>query len=93
VDAKGLLDKGLTILEHSLPPNHKSLVAPLNNYALCFKQLGNYSAAEDAFNRALDISVLRFGPEHTSTATLLNNLGILKAEIGDYPAALRMYQR
>jgi CHAT domain-containing protein len=93
VDANAFLDRGLTILEHSLPPNHKSLVAPLNNYALCSKQLGNYSAAEEAFNRALDISVLRFGPEHTSTATLLNNLGILKAEIGDYPAALRMYQR
>ena len=93
VDASVFLDKGLRILEHSLPLDHKSLVPALNNYALCSKQLGNYSAAEDAFNKALEISVLRFGPEHSSTATLLNNLGILKAETGDYPAALRMYQR
>lgn len=92
-EASVFLDKGLKILERSLPRDHKSLVPALNNYALCSKQLGNYSAAEDAFNRALEISVLRFGPEHSSTATLLNNLGILKAETGDYPAALRMYQR
>ncbi|MFA5033919.1 MAG: CHAT domain-containing tetratricopeptide repeat protein [bacterium] len=65
----------------------------LNNLAAVYDRMGDYSAAEWHYKRALKIREAKLGPEHYETAAILNDLAWLYFSLGDYAAAEPCYQR
>jgi len=63
------------------------LVRALNIRAELQRKLGNYSAATQIFERALDISKRVLGPEHAQTAEALSGLGVVYSILGDQKRA------
>ena len=55
--------------------------------------MGDFKAALQSKQRALDIRINLFGEEHQSTADCYDSLGITQHELGDFKAALQSYQR
>ena len=55
--------------------------------------MGNFKAALQSKQRALEIRIKLFGEEHQSTADCYYELGITQHEMGDFKAALQSNQR
>jgi len=92
-DAVPIAREVLAIQEKILGKNHPRTVVTLNNLALLYKAMGDYSRAEPLYQRALAICEKTLGPNHHDTATTLNNLAVLYQAMGDYSRAEPLYQR
>ena len=55
--------------------------------------MGDFKAALQSKQRALEIRIKLFGKEHESTADCYYSLGITQCELGDFKAALQSHQR
>jgi len=56
-------------------------------------QLGDFTAALQSKQRALDMRLKQFGEEHASTANSYHSLGITQHQPGDVASALQSTQR
>ncbi|HEY8380144.1 MAG TPA: tetratricopeptide repeat protein, partial [Nannocystis sp.] len=59
----------------------------LNTAGLAYTRLGNYPAAQDAFQRALIAARRLYGPSHPAVAAILDNLANLALATGDIERA------
>ena len=55
--------------------------------------MGDFKAAVQSKQRALEIRIKLFGEEHQSTADCYYSLGITQHKIGDFKAAVQSKQR
>jgi len=84
----------LAIREKSLGPEHPDTATSLNNLALFYRSMGDYTAALPLYQHALAISEKAHGPDHPRTATSLNNLAVLLDDsMGAYVLVEPLYQR
>ena len=65
----------------------------LNNLALLYYTLGDYTKAEPLYARSLAIFEKALGPDHPDVATSLNNLAELYRTLGDYAKAEPLLKR
>jgi CHAT domain-containing protein len=68
-----------------------TLAHSLNNLALLYKSIGEYTRAERLHVQARDIRKRVLGEEHPNFAHSLNNLALLYQSIGEYTRAEPMY--
>lgn len=64
-----------------------------NNLGNLYHSMGNISAAQDLYERALMILEKALGPSHPEVALLLDNLGVLYSEKGDYRNSEILFKR
>jgi tetratricopeptide (TPR) repeat protein len=83
----------LTICEKTLPPDHPSTAATLQNLALLYRYLGRYQEAEPLFQRALAISEKALPPDHPDTGITLENYASLLRELNRPREAQTLEQR
>jgi CHAT domain-containing protein len=76
-----------------LGKEHPSVAHSLNNLAVLYQEMGNYSQAEPLYQRALAIYEKMLGKEHPSVAQSLNNLAELYRNIGNYSQTEPLLQR
>ena len=70
-----------------------SVATTLNNIAILYENLGDYTRAKSLHQRALAIQEKVYGSEHLDVATSLNNLAQLYQAQADYTRAEPLYQR
>ena len=58
-----------------------------------YDKKGDYDAALEYYNKALDIRKQVLGENHPDTATSYNNIGAVYLRKGDYDAALENYNK
>ena len=92
-EAKQLLERSLSIREHSQGADSPEYAKSLANLGAVLRALGELAAARDAFERALAIQEATYGPRHPEVAGTLNNLGILLTDLGDFSGARTIYER
>ena len=55
--------------------------------------MGNLQQAKEYYERALDITLKKFGPEHAAVARTYNTLGGVHREMGNLHQAKKYYER
>ena len=78
----------LTSALNSLEKNTQELLIVNNNLGITQHSLGNFNAALDSYEHALDIRLKLFGEEHEVTAKSYFSLGISQHALGNFEAAL-----
>ena len=91
--AESLLQRALTIREHTLGIGHPSTASSLDNLAELYHEQGQYTRAEPLYQRALAIREGVVGSDHPSTATSLNNLARLYHDQRQYSKAEPLFLR
>ena len=76
-ESETVLRHALALAEPSLPPNHRDVIAALDNLASTCMLLGRYSEAEPLRRRVLELRERAMGPEHRLVALALLNLANL----------------
>lgn len=72
---------------------HSGVATDINNLALAYQAKGDYTKAEQLYQRALGMYEKIFGVEDTHVATTLNNLALVYYSKGDYEKAEQFFQR
>ena len=67
---------------------HASTADSYHNLGVTCHSLGDFKAALDFDQHALEIRLKLFGEEHTSTADIYYGLGVIHHSLGDFKAAL-----
>ncbi|NEV77742.1 tetratricopeptide repeat protein [Rhodopseudomonas sp. BR0C11] len=91
--ARPLLERGLSLNEVLLGPEHRVTALSLNNLGYLLQAQGDLAGAKPYYERALAIREKAFGPDHPDTALSLNNLGALLQALGDLAGAKSYYER
>jgi tetratricopeptide (TPR) repeat protein len=91
--AEQLFQRGLTIAEQQLGPQHPQVASLLNNLGYLYYKQGKYVQAEPLLQRGLHIREQSLRPEHPDIAYSLTALGLLYSEQGKYAEAEALHQR
>jgi tetratricopeptide (TPR) repeat protein len=87
--AKGALE----IRQKLLGEEHAEYATDLNNLALLYDSMGDYTKAEPLYHNALEIRKQALGENHPDYAQSLNNLAGLYESIGYYAKAEPLYRK
>ena len=79
------------IEKKALGRQHPEYATSLNNLAVLYDSMGEYSKAEPLYLEARDIRKRALGPQHPDYGTSLNNLAVLYESMGKYAKAERLY--
>ncbi|NJO17987.1 MAG: tetratricopeptide repeat protein [Thioploca sp.] len=91
--AEPLYQQALEIRKTVLGENHSDYAISLNNLALLYKSMGNYTRAEPLYQQALEIRKTALGESRLNYAQSLSNLAKLYYSMGDYTHAKPLYQQ
>lgn len=91
--AREQLQLALAIQEKAVGPDHPDTLLCVNNLGRVLYLMGDLSAAEPLYRRALDGQEKALGPDHADTLATVNNLAALLYDKRDLPAAAPYYQR
>ena len=69
---------------------HPSYATTLNNLAVCYDKLGDYTIAIELHNQALKIRKTVLGEAHPDYANSLHNLGSCYYKLGDYNTVIKL---
>ena len=91
--AKGIeyAEKAKIQAEKEYGKEHKKYAASLNNLAISYYEIGNYTKAEPLYIEALNIRKKVLGENHLDYATSLNNMAVLYYETENYTKAEPLY--
>lgn len=84
--------QALQLAEAQKGNNPAQYATSLNNLALLYNSMGDYTRAEPLYEEALSIVEKVLGKDHPSYATSLNNLAHLYVQMGDYTRAEPLYE-
>ena len=79
--------------EKAFGKDHPNVATFINNLALCYLSIGDYSKAETLYKRSLAIKEKAFGKNHLTVSFGLNGLAELYRITGDYSNAETLYKR
>ena len=91
-EAEPIFRQALASKEAALGPDHPSVATTLSSLGRLLQRLGDYTGAEVALRRALEIRET-LGPEHLLVAKSLYNLGRLLQDRGEQGAASDLLKR
>jgi tetratricopeptide (TPR) repeat protein len=92
-EAQDLSERGLSIREVVLGPDHIDTGMSHNNIGYMLHLQGEFARAKPYYERALAIVEKTLGPNHPDAASNLNNLGGLLDSQGDLVGARTYYER
>ena len=82
--------EAMNIRKEILGTNHPDYATSLNNLALYYSDLGNYTEAIRLVTEAMNILKEILGISHPHYATSLNNLALYYSGLGNYTEAIRL---
>ncbi len=88
-----LAEEALKIRARVLSSEHPDIATSLNNLALLYSKIEEYSKAEPLYQRALEIRKKAVESEDLNVADCLNNLGELYRKMGSYTKAEPLFQQ
>jgi len=91
--ARPLFERGLSLNEVLLGPDHPGTARSLNNFGCLLRAQGDLAGAKPYFDRALAICEKALGPDHPDTAASLNNLAAVLDAQGDLAGAKPYVER
>jgi tetratricopeptide (TPR) repeat protein/transcriptional regulator with XRE-family HTH domain len=91
--AEQLFQRGLTIAEQQLGPQHPQVASLLTDLGYLYYKQGKYEQTEPLLQRGLRIREQSLRLEHPHIAYSLTALGLLYSEQGKYAEAEPLYQR
>jgi CHAT domain-containing protein/predicted negative regulator of RcsB-dependent stress response len=93
-DAINNLESALAIWEQIYPRQaHPTKAFVLFNLGQTYLKMGNKSAAQGFYDRALKAYQESYGKKHPGISTVLNAIGVLKLSSNDYDEALTYFQQ
>ena len=78
--------------EKAFGPDHAYVGYLLTKLALLDRTKGDYTSAEQLFQRAVKVNEKALGREHPQTATAIQGLGLLYMSINEYGKADSLFQ-
>ena len=96
---QGDFAKARTLLEDAIARRsradveHVDLAVLRHNLGVVYWQLGEYTAARDAFAAAADGFARAYGENDRHVASALEGLAVIRAGLGEYAEALALYRR
>ncbi len=85
--------QALEIRKEVLGEKHPDYATSLNNLAIYYSDLGDYSKAIELGKQALEVNREVLGEKHPDYATSLNNLANYYSDLGDYSKAIELNER
>lgn len=73
--------------------NNSNYAASLNNLAMCYCEVGNYTKAIELYKQAIEIKKVILGETHSDYATSLDNLAYCYSKIGIYTQAIELHKQ
>ncbi|MBW1789099.1 MAG: CHAT domain-containing protein, partial [Deltaproteobacteria bacterium] len=92
-EAEPLFNRSLAMAQKVLGPDHPDTALTLNNFAVLYDNMKNFSKAETLYKQALEIHEKSLGVNHPNVALDLNNLAFLNQAMGNYDRAEPFYKR
>ncbi len=86
------LSKSLEI-EKTGNNNNENLIVMYNNLANYYNHIGNLDSSRTLYNRALDLSIQKYGINSQKTAFYFNNIGNQYRQLAKYDSALIFYDK
>ncbi|HUU03038.1 MAG TPA: CHAT domain-containing tetratricopeptide repeat protein [Myxococcota bacterium] len=93
LEARGLFQRSLQMVEKSLGSNHPQAAIVLNSLGYLEMLAGNYRASRASYQRALAIQEKTFGAEHPQVAAILIGLGQVSRRMGSLEDAVGFFAR
>jgi tetratricopeptide (TPR) repeat protein len=88
-----LNQEALAIRRRLFSSPHQRISQSLNNQAMVYYRMKNYTAAEPLFKESLSMNRLLFGEQHPEVSANLNNLALVARDRGDYKQADEMFSQ
>ncbi len=88
-----IYEKGLEIMQKTLPENHSDLGASYNNIGSVYEKMGEYSKALSYYEKGLEIGQRVLPANHSDLGASYNNIGSVYDNMGEYSKALSYYER
>lgn len=93
VSVRAALDRGAEQIESALSDQPTVQAELMDVLGRTYLELGNFAAAQDLLERALDLRRRHLGPDHPDVAETLRHVGLLWYQRGDYERAEASYLR
>jgi tetratricopeptide (TPR) repeat protein len=76
-DALWCLEKSLTIMQKSLPPDNPSLANTYGYIGSVYQEMGEYSTLRPYLKKTLEIQLESLPPDHSEFAIIYSNIASL----------------
>ncbi len=91
--AAGQMERALVLAPRVFGESHDFNGALMNNLAIQYKAMGQYTKVEPLYQRSLKFYEKKYGPECAEVAEEVNNLAVFYMTMGQYGESERYYKR
>ncbi len=71
-------------------PDHKDTITSLLCLANSYSELGQYTEAQQLYEKTLELAKAKWGPDHPETLSVINNLAANDSNLGRHAEALKL---